>query len=170
METPPKGFFRLGPGLEVRLKGAYIVKCDQFLKDESTGEVTEIHCTYDPNSRSGQDTSGKKVKGTIHWVSAQHAVDVEVRMYDRLFMVEDPDGEASAEDRDFIEFLNPDSLHVLPSVKAEPSLAKANVGDRFQFMRKGYFVCDPDSTDEKKVFNLTVNLKDTWAKEVKREQ
>jgi glutaminyl-tRNA synthetase len=165
METPPKGFFRLGPGLEVRLKGAFIVKCEQFVKDAATEEITEIHCTYDPNSRSGHDTSGKKVKGTIHWVSAQHAADVEVRMYDRLFMVEDPDGQATSEDRDFVELLNPDSLHVLAHVKAEPSLAKAAAGDRFQFLRKGYFVCDPDSTAAKTVFNLTVNLRDTWAKE-----
>jgi glutaminyl-tRNA synthetase len=164
MEEPFKGYNRFAVGTEVRLKGAYILKCEDFVKD-AAGHVTEIHCTYDPQSRSGQDTSGKKVKGTIHWVSAAEAVDVELRLYDRLFMVEDPDGQASAEDRDFVEFINPDSLHVNASAKAEPSLAKAQVGDRFQFMRKGYFVCDQDSTDAKRVFNMTVNLKDTWAKQ-----
>lgn len=165
-ENPPKGFFRLGPGLEVRLKGAYIVHCTDFIRDAS-GQVTEVHCTYDPTSRSGQDTSGKKVKGTIHWVSVAHAADVEVRLYDRLFLVEDPDGQSAAEDRDFIAYINPNSLQVIPHAKAEPSLAHAREGDRFQFMRKGYFVCDPDSTATKKVFNLTVNLRDTWAKQAK---
>ncbi|MFN8393540.1 MAG: glutamine--tRNA ligase/YqeY domain fusion protein [Bacteroidia bacterium] len=162
-ENPPKGYFRLAPGLEVRLKGAYIVQCTDFVKD-ADGNVTEVHCTYDSSSRSGQDTSGKKVKGTIHWVSVADAVDVEVRQYDRLFSVEDPDGESAAQDKDFVEFINPNSLVVIPNAKAEPSLGQANLGDRFQFMRKGYFVVDPDSTDSKKVFNLTVNLRDTWAK------
>jgi glutaminyl-tRNA synthetase len=162
-ENPPKGFFRLGPGLEVRLKGAYIVKCEHFVKNRD-GVVTEVHCSYDPLSRSGQDVSGKKVKGTMHWVSAADAVDVEVRLYDRLFTVEDPDGQSAAEGRDFVEYINPDSLKVLNAVKAEPSLGQARVGDQFQFMRKGYFVCDRDSTESQRVFNLTVNLRDTWAK------
>jgi glutaminyl-tRNA synthetase len=162
-ENPPKGFFRLGPGLEVRLKGAYIIKCEDFVKD-AVGNVTEIHCSIDPSSRSGRDTSGKKVKGTIHWVSANDSVDVELRLYDRLFSVEDPDGQATAEDRDFVELINPNSLQVIGNAKAEPCLGVANAGDRFQFMRKGYFICDQDSTEAKKVFNLTVNLRDTWKK------
>jgi glutaminyl-tRNA synthetase len=162
-ENPPKGYFRLGPGLEVRLKGAFIVKCEDFVKDAS-GKVTEVHCAYDPTSRSGQDTSGKKVKGTIHWVSVADAVSAEVRLFDRLFTVEDPDGEAAAADKDFVEFINPNSLQTIPSAMMEPILGKANPGDRFQFMRKGYFVCDPDSTDARRVFNLTVGLRDTWAK------
>lgn len=160
MEVPPKKFFRLGPDLMVRLKGAYIVKCDSFVKDEF-GNITEIHCSYIPESRSGADTSGIHVKGTIHWVSAQHAVPAEVRVYDRLLILED----ASQVGDDFKKFINPDSLTLLNNVLVEPSLKDATVGTNYQFMRKGYFCLDPDSTADKLVFNRTVGLKDTWAKE-----
>ncbi len=160
MEDPPKKFFRLGPGREVRLKGAYIITCTGFVKDEQ-GQITEIHATYDPDTKSGEDISGKKVKGTIHWVSAEHAVPAEVRLYDRLFSEPDPTGH---EGRDFKEFLNPDSLHVIKTAYVEPSLKEAQPGDRFQFMRKGYYCIDPDTTDEKLVFNQTVTLRDSWAK------
>ena len=159
MEDPPKGFFRLGPGLMTRLKGAYIVKCDDFVKD-SDGNVTEVYASYIPESRSEADTSGLKVKGTIHWVSVKEALTVEVRIYDRLFRVEDPSAMM-----DFREFLNPDSLTVLSKVYAEPSLKTAQIGQNFQFMRKGYFCLDADSTATNLVFNQTVGLKDTWAKE-----
>jgi glutaminyl-tRNA synthetase len=160
MEVPPKKFFRLGPDLMVRLKGAYIVKCDSFVKDEF-GNITEIHCSYIPESRSGADTSGIHVKGTIHWVSAQHAVPAEVRVYDRLLILED----ASQVGDDFKKFINPDSLTLLNNVLVEPSLKDATVGTNYQFMRKGYFCLDPDTTADKLVFNRTVGLKDTWAKE-----
>jgi glutaminyl-tRNA synthetase len=160
MEDAPKKFFRLGPGREVRLKGAYIIACTDFVKDEE-GQITEIHATYDPDTKSGQDISGKKVKGTIHWVSAEHAVLAEVRLYDRLFSDPEPDGH---EDQDFQELLNPDSLHVIEVAYVEPSLKDAQPGDRFQFMRKGYYCVDPDTTDEKLVFNQTVTLRDSWAK------
>jgi glutaminyl-tRNA synthetase len=166
MEEPPKKFFRLGVGLSVRLKGAYIVTCDSFVKHPKTGQVTEIHCTYHANSRSGADTSGMKVKGTIHWVSIQDAVPIEVRMYDRLFTEENPSGH---EEKDYLEFINPNSLTVLKKAFAEPSLAKTKVGNHYQFLRLGYFVTDPDSKGrKKKVFNRTVTLKDTWAKEQSR--
>ncbi len=159
MEDPPKKFFRLGPGRNVRLKGAYIINCHDFVKDEK-GEVTEIHCTYYPDSRSGQDTSGIKSKGVLHWVSIPHAIDVEVRQYDRLFSDESPDGH---KDKSFMEFLNPNSLTCI-TAKAEPSLAEAKAGDKFQFMRKGYFCVDPDSSADKVVFNRTVTLRDGWKK------
>lgn len=165
MEDPPKKFFRLGPGREVRLKGAYIIACTEFKKDPETGKVTEIYCTYDPNTKSGQDTSGKKVKGTMHWVSAAHAREVEVRVYDRLFMDSDPAGH---KDQDFKKFLNPESLHIIEKAYAEPSLKNTQVADRFQFMRKGYYCLDPDSTEEKMIFNQTVTLRDTWAKMQKK--
>ena len=161
MEDPPKKFFRLGPGRTVRLKGAYIITCEGFEKDPESGEVTEILCTYYPDSRSGQDTSGIKPKGTLHWVSAPHAIDVELRQYDRLFSDENPGGH---KDRDFLEFINPDSLNVLGNAKAEESLRTASPGDRFQFLRLGYFCVDPDTTDEKMVINRTVTLRDAWAK------
>lgn len=161
MEEPPKKFFRLGPGLMARLKHAYIVKCDSFIKDDQ-GNVTEIHCTYIPESKSGQDTSGINVKGTIHWVSVRHAKTAEVRLYDRLFKVQDP----SSEEGDFKSYINDDALHVLPKVYIEPYLATAQVGDRFQFLRKGYFCVDTESTPQHLVFNRTVTLKDAWAKEV----
>ena len=163
MEEPPKKFFRLGPGLMVRLKHAYIVKCDSFVKDDS-GKVTEIHCTYIPESKSGSDTSGIHVKGTIHWVNVATAKTAEVRLYDRLFKVEDP----SSEEGDFKDYINPDSLQVLPAVYIEPALAEAKAGEQFQFLRKGYFAVDKDSTPGHIIFNRTVGLKDTFAKEVKK--
>lgn len=159
MENPTKKYFRLGPGLMVRLKHAYIIKCDDIVKDEN-GEIFELHCSYIENSRSGNDTSGINVKGTIHWVSEAHAVDAEVRLYDRLFKVEDP----SREDGDFKEYLNPNSLEVI-TAKVEPALKHATLGTPYQFLRKGYFCLDPDSTADTLVFNKTVGLKDTWAKE-----
>lgn len=163
MEEPPKKFFRLGPGLMVRLKAAYIIKCEGFLKDEN-GIVNEIHCSYIPESKSGQDTSGINVKGTIHWVSIKHAHKAEVRLYDRLFKVEDP----SSEDGDFKEYINAESRQVLPRVFTEPELAHAKAGQTYQFMRKGYFCADKDSHPNHLVFNRTVTLKDAWAKEAKR--
>lgn len=159
MENAPKKFFRLGPGLSVRLKHAYIVTCIDFVKDEA-GRVTEIHCEYVENSKSGEDTSGMKVKGTIHWVSAPHARTVEVRLYDRLFNVENPVGE-----EDFKASINPDSLKILPQVYVEPDLLNARPGVGYQFMRKGYFTLDTRSTPERLVFNRTVTLRDTWAKQ-----
>ncbi|MEM7108555.1 MAG: glutamine--tRNA ligase/YqeY domain fusion protein [Bacteroidota bacterium] len=159
MEDPPRKFFRLGPDREVRLKYAYIIKCEDYKKDKD-GNITEIFCSYDPSSKSGQDTSGKKVKGTLSWVSAKHAISVEVRLYDRLFMTENMN---DVEDN-FLNHLNPDSLKILSSVKAEPSLLEASPGDQFQFERQGYFIVDPDSTSEKKILNRTVTLRDNWAK------
>lgn len=156
MEEPPKKFFRLGVGLMVRLKNAYIVQCDSFVKD-ADGNVTEVHCSYIPESKSGNDTSGLSPKGTIHWVSAAHAKTAEVRLYDRLFRVEDP----SNEDGDFKEYLNPDSLQII-NAYVEPALADAQMGTAVQFMRKGYFTLDKHSTADKLVFNRTVTLKDGW--------
>jgi len=164
MENPPKKFFRLGPGREVRLKNGYIIKCEDYKKGEN-GEVEEIYCTYDPETRSGNDTSGKKVKGTLHWVSASHSLPAEVRLYDRLFMDEDPAGH---KDKDFKEFLNPDSLNILNNCRVEPSLKDVKALDFFQFQRLGYFCVDPDSTPEHLVFNRTVPLRDTWAKLAKK--
>jgi glutaminyl-tRNA synthetase len=161
MELPPHKFFRLAPGMEVRLKGAYIIKCEGFKKNESTGAIEEVYCTYDAETRSGGNTSEKKVKGTLHWVSAQHAVDAEVRLYDRLFSHEDPAGSKS---EDYRTLLNPDSLKVLTGCKVEPSLGSAKTLEKFQFQRLGYFCVDYDSTPEKLVFNRTVQLKDTWSK------
>ncbi len=163
MEVAPKKYFRLAPDMMVRLKGAYIVKCDDFKKDEN-GNIIEIICSYIPESRSGSDTSGIHVKGTIHWVSIPHAKTAEVRMYDRLFKVEDP----SSEDGDFKDYINPDSLHILPNVYIEHALGSATSGQSFQFIRKGYFSVDADSTADKLIFNRTVTLKDSWAKEVKK--
>jgi len=159
MEIPAKKWFRLAPGAMVRLKFAYIVKCEDFVKDEN-GNVTEIHCTYIPESKSGSDTSGINVKGTIHWVSAQHAKTAEIRLYDRLFTSETPD----AEEGDFKDYLNPESLTVLPNAYIEPALAHADLEGRYQFIRKGYFCLDRDSTADKLVFNRTVTLKDTFKK------
>lgn len=159
MENPTKKYFRLGLGLMVRLKNAYIIKCDDIVKDEN-GEIIELHCSYIENSRSGNDTSGINVKGTIHWVSETQAVDAEVRLYDRLFKVEDP----SREDGDFKEYLNPESLQVI-TAKVEPALKNATLNTPYQFLRKGYFCLDADSTANNLVFNKTVGLKDTWAKE-----
>lgn len=161
MEVPPHKFFRLTPGMEVRLKGAYIIKCEGFKKNETTGAIEEVYCTYDPETRSGGNISEKKVKGTLHWVSAQHAVDAEVRLYDRLFNHEDPAGQ---KDDDYRKFLNPDSLKILTGCKVEPSLGSAKTLDKFQFQRLGYFCVDYDSTVSKLVFNRTVQLKDTWSK------
>lgn len=163
MENPPKKFFRLGPGLAVRLKYGYIVKCDSFEKD-ADGNVTTVYCSYLPESRSGSDKSGLTVKGTIHWVSAAHAAQAEIRVYDRLFSVENP----ASEEGDFKSFINPNSLKVIPNAMVEPALLEARPGDRFQFLRLGYFCADPDSTPGKPVFNRTVTLKDTWAKEAKK--
>ena len=164
MENPPKKFFRMTPGKEVRLKGAYIVKCTGCKKNEE-GEIEEIYAEYDPESKSGMAGSDRKVKGTLHWVSVPTAVDAEVRDYDRLFAVENP----SAEEGDFRDLLNPESLKVRENVKIEPWLAKqAKPGDNYQFQRLGYYTVDPDSTEEKLVFNKTVGLKDTWAKMQKK--
>ena len=163
MEEAAKKWFRLTPGAMVRLKSAYIVKCESFEKDND-GNITAIHCTYIPESKSGQDTSGISVKGTIHWVSVKHAATAEVRLYDRLFKSENP----AAEEGDFKEYMNPDSLHIIHNAFIEPSLLTANLEDRFQFIRKGYFCLDKDSTREKLVFNRTVTLKDAWSKEVKK--
>ncbi|RNL49777.1 glutamine--tRNA ligase/YqeY domain fusion protein [Pedobacter jejuensis] len=159
MEVPAKKWFRLAPGAMVRLKFAYIVKCENFVKDEN-GNVTEIHCSYIPESKSGNDTSGINVKGTIHWVSAQHAKTAEIRLYDRLFTSETPD----AEEGDFKDYLNPESLTIIPNAFIEPALADADLESRYQFIRKGYFCLDRDSTDDKLVFNRTVTLKDTFKK------
>jgi len=157
-ENPPKAYFRLSPGAEVRLRYAYIIKCVGVVKDPNTGEVIEVHCTYDPETRSGMPASSRKVKGTIHWVSAEHAIDIEARLYDRLFNVKDPSGD------DWREHINPDSLEILNGCKAEPFLAKAKPQDRFQFERLGYFCVDYDSKDGKLIFNRAVTLRDTWAK------
>lgn len=163
MEVPAKKWFRLAPGAMVRLKSAYIVKCESFIKD-TDGNVTEIHCSYIPESRSSNDTSGISVKGTIHWVNAATAVAAEVRLYDRLFTVENPLGEEG----DFKDTINPNSLQVITNAVVEPSLKNATSETRYQFIRKGYFCLDKDSTADKFVFNRTVTLKDAWAKEVKK--
>ncbi len=163
MEVPPKKYFRLAPGQLVRLKSAYIIKCEEVVKD-AEGQITEVRCTYIPESKSGADTSGINVKGTLHWVSVKHALKATVRLYDRLFRVEDPTDEAG----DFKDYLNPDSLQELPVVYAEPALSKAGLQERYQFIRKGYFVLDRDSANGQLVFNKTVGLKDAWAKEVKK--
>ena len=160
MEEPPKKFYRLSPGTEVRLRYAYFITCTNVVKD-TNGEITEIHCTYDPASRGGNSPDGRKVKSTIHWVSATENVEAEVRMYDRLFTDEEPDGD---KDIDFKEFMNHDSLQIMPKCFIEPFVKDAKSLDHFQFERLGYFNVDPDSTPEKLVFNRTVQLKDTWAK------
>jgi glutaminyl-tRNA synthetase len=171
METPPPKYFRLKPGGEVRLKYAYIIKCDEVVKDNA-GKVIELHCSADLESKSGGATSNRKVKGTIHWVSAPHAIDAEVRLYDRLFTVPEPDFAsagspgATGAGGDFKLFINPQSLEVV-SAKCEPSLKEAH-GERYQFERLGYFALDPDSTPAKQVWNRTITLKDTWAKEAKK--
>ena len=162
MEEPEKKFFRLAPGREVRLIGAYYITCHDVVKDEA-GNIVELRCSYDPESRGGASPDGRKVKGTVHWVSAAHAVPAEVRLYDTLFS--DPYPEQTAEGQDFIDNLNPNSLEVLTNCQLEPSLALATVDDRFQFMRQGYFCLDPvDSRPDRLVFNRTVGLRDTWAK------
>ncbi|WP_276371839.1 glutamine--tRNA ligase/YqeY domain fusion protein [Chryseolinea sp. H1M3-3] len=159
MEVPAKKYFRLAPGQMVRLKSAFIIKCEDFIKD-ANGTVTELRCTYVPESRSGSDTSGINVKGVIHWVSAQHAVPAEIRLYDRLFLTED----MNAIEDDFTNHLNPNSLQILKTVYAEPELAKSRPGEHFQFLRMGYFCLDADATSNKLIFNRTVTLRDTWTK------
>jgi glutaminyl-tRNA synthetase len=161
-EVPPKKFFRLAPGQEVRLKHAYIIKCERVVKDKKTGEVTELHCTYDPETKSGGAKASRKVKATLHWVSAPHAIEAEVHLYDHLFLKADPDD--VEEGSDFKSNLNSDSLEILNSCKLEPDLRAAKAGNKYQFLRLGYFCVDPDSTDKKLVFNRTVSLHDTWAK------
>ncbi len=161
-ESPPKEFFRLAPGREVRLRYAYFIKCTAAVKDEKTGQVVELRCTYDPATRGGDSPDGRKVKATLHWVSAPHAVEAEVRLYEHLFVKEDP-GDVG-EGGDFKSSLNPKSLEVLESCYVEPGLTKAETGSRFQFERQGYFSVDPESAGSKLVFNRTVTLKDTWAK------
>ncbi|HHY36858.1 MAG TPA: glutamine--tRNA ligase/YqeY domain fusion protein [Firmicutes bacterium] len=164
MEDPPKKFYRLAPGREVRLKGAYIIRCEEVVKD-GEGNITELRCTYDPQSKSGQDTSGKKVRGVIHWVSARHAARITVHLYDKLFTKENPEEEG---EEDFIKYLNPASLVVLENVPAEPALAEAAPGSRFQFLRKGFFYLDPVAFEEGKiVYNRIVSLRDSWAKQKK---
>ena len=162
MEDPPKKFYRLAPGREVRLKHAYYITCDRVVKDENTGEIIAIHCTYDPETRGGWAEDGRRVQGTLHWVSAEHAVDAEVRLYDTLFTEREP--ENTSDGTDWIEFLNPDSLEILNHCKVEPSLVDAPPENRYQFLRIGYFCVDPDTTPEKLVFNRTVALRDSWAK------
>jgi glutaminyl-tRNA synthetase len=157
MENPPKKYFRLAPGQMVRLKSAYIIKCDEVIKDEN-GNISELRCSYIPGSRSGSDASGIHVKGTLHWVSVKHAVTLEIRQYDRLFKVEDPSGEAG----DFKDYINPESLKIIKGAFAEPSLKSARFEDRYQFIRKGYFTLDKDSSASGIVFNRTVDLKDSW--------
>ncbi len=165
MEVPPKKFFRLSPGNEVRLRYAYIIKCEKVIKDEK-GNITELRCTYDPETKSGSAKSSRKVKGTIHWVSAQHAIEADVRLYDRLFTSEDPEAD---EEKTFIDHINPDSLEVIKNAKLEPFLKGVDKGKNFQFERLGYFCVDSeDSSKDNPVFNRTVTLRDTWAKIEKR--
>lgn len=166
MEDPPKKFFRLKPGGEVRLKSAYIIQCQEVIKDEQ-GQIIELHCTYDPDSKTGGPNAGRKVKGTLHWVSAPYGIPAEVRLYDNLFLKENPDDEE--EGTDFTSFLNPNSLEVLTDCLVEPSLAEAPVESRYQFLRQGYFVVDPDSSSGRPVFNRVVGLRDSWAKIQSRE-
>jgi len=163
MENPPKKYFRLAPGQMVRLKSAYIIKCDEVIKD-SSGNITELRCTYIPESRSGNDTSGINVKGTLHWVSVKHAITVELRLYDRLFKVENP----ATEEGDFKDYINPASLQIIKGAYAEPALKTAKFEERYQFLRKGYFCLDKDTSESHMVFNRTVTLKDTWARENKK--
>ena len=165
-EVPPPKYFRLSPGREVRLRGTYFVRCERVVKDERTGEIAAVHCTYDPATRGGSAPDGRKVKGTIHWVSAPHAIDAEIRLYDRLFTV--PDLHDAEEGRDWKLYLNPASLEVLPGCKVELSLSTAKPLDTFQFERLGYFCVDPDSVNGRLVFNRTVPLRDTWARIARR--
>jgi glutaminyl-tRNA synthetase len=162
MEDPPKKFFRLAPGREVRLMNAYYITCTSVAKD-AHGEVTELHCTYDPESRGGMSPDGRKVRGTLHWVSARHALDAELRLYDTLFT--QPNPYDVPEGGDFKDNINPDSLQVIREAKLEPSLAEASVGEPFQFMRQGYFTLDSvDTHPGAPVFNRTISLVDSWAK------
>ena len=166
-EDPPRRYFRLGPDRVVRLRYGYFVQCYDYKKDEN-GEVVEVHVTYDPETRGGYAPDGRKVRGTLHWVSAAHALDAEVRLYDRLFTKENPMDFGEGED--FTDFINPDSLEVLTSCKMEPGLGAANPGDRFQFERRGYFCVDPDTADGNLVFNRTITLRDTWARIQKKQK
>jgi len=165
-EDPPKQFFRLAPGREVRLRYAYFIKCVDMVKDER-GEVTELHCTYDPQTRGGDAPDGRKVKATLHWVSAAHAIEAEVRLYNLLFSKVDP--AATEEGSDFTSSLNPESLVTLRSCRVEPCLANAAAGSFYQFERQGYFCVDPNSSGGGMVFNRTVTLRDTWAKVEKKQ-
>ncbi len=166
MEEPPKKFFRLGPGRTVRLRYAYFITCEKVIKDEESGEIIEVHCTYDPATRGGNAPDGRKVKGTIHWVSAAHAIPAEIHLYDRLFTAEQPEAD---KEKDFQEFLNSDSLEIVSGCLLEPSLARAKPGENYQFERQGYFCIDAgNSTKEKLVFNRTAGLRDSWAKKSNR--
>ncbi|MCL4160910.1 UNVERIFIED_CONTAM: hypothetical protein GTU68_052797 [Idotea baltica] len=165
MEDAPKKYFRLAPGKDVRLKNAYIIHCEEVIKDEA-GEIHELICTYYPDSKSGSDTSGVKVKGVIHWVSVEHALPARVRLYDRLFDVEEPDGQKDGST--YLDHINPASLEIIEKVFVEPSLKAAIAFDQFQFMRKGYFNLDPDSTADQLIFNRTVPMRDSWAKKQKQ--
>jgi glutaminyl-tRNA synthetase len=162
MEDPPKKFYRLAPGREVRLRYAYFIKCETVVKDPVTGEVVELRCTYDPATRGGDAPDGRKVKATLHWVSAAHALAAEVRLYDRLFNTEDPERDGDGES--FLDRLNPASLENLYPCYLEPALAEMQPGQPCQFERMGYFCADPDSTPERAVFNRTVGLRDAWAR------
>jgi glutaminyl-tRNA synthetase len=166
-EVPPPKYYRLSPGKEVRLRNAYFVTAQNVVKDEA-GNITEVHCTYDPASRGGNSPDGRKVKSTMHWVSAAHAISAEIRLYGKLFSKADPydleEGPEGHPSRDVLDNLNPNSLEILAGAKLEPSLAHAKLEDRFQFERVGYFCLDPDSTSEKIIFNRTLPLKDAWAK------
>jgi len=164
---PPKKYFRLAPGFEVRLKNAYIIKCENYIRDEKTGEIKEVHCTYDPETRSGRPASERKVKGTLHWVSADHALKAEVRLYDYLLVDKTEGKEENEENEDFVNQLNPNSVEALSDCLVEPGLAGAAQGSRYQFMRQGYFCVDPDSSLDKPVFNQIVSLRDTWGKILK---
>jgi glutaminyl-tRNA synthetase len=166
MINPPRKYFRLSPGKEIRLKHAYYIKCESYVQDEKTGEVIEVHCTYDPETKGGWSKDGRKVKGTSHWVSASHSLKSEVRIYDYLFNKEKPGDETG----NYLDDLNPDSLQIIDDCMIEPNLAEAKPGDNFQFLRKGYFCVDPDSTKEKPVFNKTIGLKDSWAKISKKQK
>ena len=161
MEEPSKKFFRLFPGGEVRLRSAYIIRCESVVKNPQTDEISEIHCTYDPDTRSGMPNSNRKIKGTLHWISVDHAVEAEIRLYDRLFSKENP--EDAGEGKDYMDYLNPDSLKVCNGY-LEPSVKNALPGYKFQFERLGYFTVDKDSCANRMIFNRTVALKDSWAK------
>ena len=167
MEDPPKKFYRLAPGREVRLRYAYFITCQDVIKDSKTGNIVELRCTYDPATRGGDAPDGRRVKATLHWVSAPHSIEVEARLYNTLFNLENP-GEVE-EGKDYKDSINPESLIALDSCRVEPSLKNAAPGMRFQFERKGYFCVDTDSSDERLVFNRTVTLKDTWAR-IKKSQ
>jgi glutaminyl-tRNA synthetase len=167
MEDPPKQFYRLAPGREVRLRWAYFIRCEKVVKDAKTGEVTELHCTYDPATRGGNAPDGRKVRATIHWVSAEHAIPAEVRLYDHLFGTIDPEEVEAG--KTWLDNLNANSLQVIPDARLEPSLVKAQVGNRFQFERLGYFSVDYDSKPGRLVFNRTVTLRDEWTKLQKKQ-